>query len=675
MLKSQEKLNLRFKNLSFINKIFNFQFSIVNLIYTFAVAKNNRDVAQLASAPRSGRGGRTFESSHPDFFCFSNSLPTIAFFKKSKILCLKSSLLNETHYFCAEINKTEKMRLFYGFILCVYCLVLQAQRDMPRWVDNARKAIITIETFDKYGNVRKGNGFFVQNTGEAISDYTLFSGAESAIVTDADGRQMQVNSIIGADEMYDVIYFKVTVPRNVPFLPVAQGVPEIGAEVFLLPIKEVVQKGEIEEITLIKDLIDYIKASIPLTSSQISLPLLNVGGEVIAIAQADASGKNKTYGVSTRYIQKLRNSSIDIFSKAYASIGIRSGWSNNVDEAQLALLYYSTQQDASTYLETLNDFINHFPTLSDGYNSRASHYVRNRDVLAESQTAQMKLLDLAMEDMNKALKLEPKEDEGLYNQAKLIYEALLNDSTFQTNGWNIGVASEKLQRAIEINDLPYYRQLEGDMAFFQGDFEKAYNKYMIVNQSSYASSLSFFLAAKAKEMLPETNLSELIALMDSAVIRSMSVPSDAAAYLQESIDLKMQYGLYADAIKDYDQLYRVLVGNVSDAFYYYREQAKFRKGDLEGALIDIEMAIALDKQNALYYAEEASVYLRMQDPVKAQESVEKALALDDEFAASHRLLGVCLLRQEKKNEACKAFQQAKELGDPIVDKLIEENCR
>ena len=26
----------------------------------------NRDVAQLASAPRSGRGGRKFESSHPD---------------------------------------------------------------------------------------------------------------------------------------------------------------------------------------------------------------------------------------------------------------------------------------------------------------------------------------------------------------------------------------------------------------------------------------------------------------------------------------------------------------------------------------------------------------------------------------------------------------------------------
>ena len=37
--------------------------------------KINRDVAQLASAPRSGRGGRTFESSHPDFFSISRKKP------------------------------------------------------------------------------------------------------------------------------------------------------------------------------------------------------------------------------------------------------------------------------------------------------------------------------------------------------------------------------------------------------------------------------------------------------------------------------------------------------------------------------------------------------------------------------------------------------------------------
>ena len=546
---------------------------------------------------------------------------------------------------------------------------------MPRWVENARKAVFTIETFDKNGTVRTGNGFFVQNTGEAISDYTLFNGAEQAVITDVNGRKMQVNSIIGADAANDVIFFKVTVPRNVPFLSVAKELPGVSTEVYLLPAKETVQKGEVEEITKIMDLYDYFKVNIPLTSLQVSLPLLNSGGEVFALTQADASGNNKTYGVSVPYIQQLRINSLDLFSKTYSSIGIRSGWSNNGDEALLALMYYATQQDAPTYLETLNDFIKTFPNLADGYYRRSSHYVHNRGVLAESQEEQMRILALAMDDLNNSLKYNPQEDVGLYNQAKLIYEALLDDSTIQTNNWNIKVASEKLQRAISIDDLPWYRQLEGDIALYQGDFEKAYNTYMLVNQSSFASPLSFYLASKTRAMLPDATHNELIALMDSAVARSVSVPSEAAIYLQENIDLKMQFGQYEAAIKDYDHFYRILVGNVTDAFYYYRSQAKFRLGDLEGALTDIETAIAIDRQNALYYAEEASVYLRMQDLVKAQASVEKSLDLDAEFAASHRLLGVCLLRQEKKNEACDSFQKSKELGDPIVDRLIEENCQ
>ena len=577
--------------------------------------------------------------------------------------------------FVQKFKKQKKMKIIFGFVLCVCSLTLQAQRDIPRWVENARKAVFTIEATDKNGKVRTGNGFFVQSTGEAISDYTLFDGAEQAVVTDVDGRKMQVNSIIGADVLNDVICFKVTVPRNVPFLTVVSEMPAVGTEIYLLPAKDTLQKGDVEEITKILDAHEYYKVNIPLTSSQVSLPLLNANGEVFAIAQADASGRRKTYGVSVPYIQLLQISPLDLFSKTYASIGIRSGWPDNVDEAQLSLMYYAAQQDAPTYLETLNDFIQKFPNHADGYLSRASHYVRNRSEFAASQVEQTRILALAMADLNTSLKMNPKEDDGLYNQAKLIYEALLEDSTVQSNEWNISVASEKLQRAISMDDLPIYRQLEGDIAFFQGDFEKAHRMYMLVNQSSFASPLSFFLAAKTRELMPDVNPDELIALMDSAVEKSKSIPSEAAAYLQEGIDLKMQYGQYAAAIMDYNQLYRVLVGNVSDAFYYYREQAKFRLGDLEGALYDIETAIALDNQNALYYAEQASVYLRMQNPVKAQESIEKSLALDPGFAASYRLLGVCYQRQQKIDDACIAFQKAKDLGDQVVDKLIEDNCQ
>jgi hypothetical protein len=44
-------------------------FRLIEKKYLSLQPQFDRDVAQLASAPRSGRGGRVFESPHPDVFC------------------------------------------------------------------------------------------------------------------------------------------------------------------------------------------------------------------------------------------------------------------------------------------------------------------------------------------------------------------------------------------------------------------------------------------------------------------------------------------------------------------------------------------------------------------------------------------------------------------------------
>ncbi|MDR0843607.1 MAG: tetratricopeptide repeat protein [Tannerella sp.] len=561
-------------------------------------------------------------------------------------------------------------------LMGIFSFPLMAQKN-PKWVEKAKKAVFTVETLDKNGISHKGNGFFVSETGEAVSDYSLFNGAEKAVVTDADGRVMQVTKILGADELYDVIRFTVAVPKKVPFLPLINAMQAAGTEAYLLPPGtgkgELLKKGAITEVTKVKEIYGYYKIDMPLTSTLISTPLLTSEGEVFALAQADASGKNSTYGISVPYIQNIRIGSMDVLNKTYSSIGIRKAWAATPEDAQIALLFYSSQQDAPTYLETLNDLIATFPNTSDGYMNRASHYAYHRKELAASEAEQAKMLEWAQADMNTALKYSTKQDEVYYGQAKLIYGLVMNDSTIPPKDWNIDSASEKLQKAIAREDLPAYRQLEGDIAFYLEDYAKAYNAYMLVNESEVASASSFYMAAKAKQQIPGTSIGDVIALMDSAV--NIASPSDALAYLQDGIDLKMQFGQYEAVVKDYDRYYDMLGGNVTDAFYYYREQAKFRAGDLDEALKDIQLALKADPNNAMYHAEEASIYLRLKEPVKAQASAEKALALEPDFAACHRILGVCLVRQEKTKEACTAFQKAKELGDPVADKLIKENCQ
>jgi tetratricopeptide (TPR) repeat protein len=567
------------------------------------------------------------------------------------------------------------MRKIFIFVLTAFLITtVSAQKKAPKWLEKANKAIITIETTTKDGTSRNGNGFFIHESGEAVSSYDLFRNAEKAVVTTTDGEKLQVIQILGADDLYGVIRFRVSVKKKIPFLTVVNTDPVLNATAFIPPSKEEkeLSQGVISEITKVKGAYNYYKIEKPLPSSQESFPLLNENGEVFALTQADASGKGKTYGISIEYIKSLNVTSMDMLKRTYSEIGIRKAWVSSIDEAQISLLLYASQQDAPTYLETLNDFISTFPNATEGYVSRASHYAYHRKELASTENEQLQMLDLAWEDLDKAEKRTKNKADVYYNKAKLIFGVTTNDSTLRYKEWNIESASDYIRKAIAENDLPAYRHLEGDIAFYNQDYENAYLSYSIINQSPSASASSWYLAAKSKEQIPGSNLMEIITMMDSAVAKSPV--NEASTYLLESIDLKMQTGLYDQAVKDYDTYYLLMGGNVNDGFYYFREQAKFRSNDFEGALKDIDRAIEGNPANAIYHAEKASVYLRLKEPEKAQASAEKAIELQPDFASAYRILGICLIRREKKTEACPYLEKAKELGDPVVDKLITENC-
>ena len=164
--------------------------------------------------------------------------------------------------------------------------------------------------------------------------------------------------------------------------------------------------------------------------------------------------------------------------------------------------------------------------------------------------------------------------------------------------------------------------------------------------------------------------------MDSAIAKFGSpTPVSAAPYLLERIEIRQQLGQYALIVSDYNLYYELVQGKVNDAFYFFREQAKSRVGDLDGALSDIQQAIKMNPSDAEYHAEEASLYVRKKDYVAALASTEKALSIAPDYAACHRLKGLCLARTGKNSEACVALEKAKELGDPVAERMLNEQCK
>lgn len=569
-------------------------------------------------------------------------------------------------------------------LMAIGCLAfpVMAQKKAPKWMDKEKKAVVLVTTYGKDGSkISTGTGFFISETGEALAGYTMFKGAAKATVTDVDGRDLPVTTILGANELYDVIKFKVEVPKKVTYLSLAGEPLSNGAPSYLMPYtpgKAVpFKEGQITEVSKVEEPFGYYKLNFSLEPTQLNAPVLTADGEVFGLAQEDATGKaDVSYAMSAGYVNHLEISSADAFNSVYKNIGIKKAWPKDVDQAVVTLFLLANTHDVKAHLETLNDFIATFPQSAEGYLNRANHYAYNRKELAAAPGEQAKYLDLALQDIATAAKYTDNKGEESYNRAKLIYSVVASDSTLNNPDWSIEAAMQNIQAAISENDQPVYHQLEGDLYFYQKQFDQAFDAYMKVNNSDMASSLSYYWAAKAKENIPGAQIADIIALLDSAVVKCGPTPTpEAASYVLERVDYKMQLGQYPQAVADYNLYYDMAGGKVNDMFYFYREQANFRLGDLDAALKDIQEAIKLNPNDPSYHAEEASVFTRMEKYAEALSSVDKALALAPEFAACYRLRGVCYVRQDKKAEACEAFNKAKELGDPVADKLIREHCK
>ena len=109
---------------------------------------------------------------------------------------------------------------FIRLMVALACVlsVSQLQAQAPKWMEKARQAVFSVITYDAEGHIKgTGNAFFVSEEGVALSDYALFRGASRAVAINTQGVQMPVECILGANELFDVIKFKVQIPKvNAP---------------------------------------------------------------------------------------------------------------------------------------------------------------------------------------------------------------------------------------------------------------------------------------------------------------------------------------------------------------------------------------------------------------------------------------------------------------------------
>ena len=231
--------------------------------------------------------------------------------------------------------------------LSLFWLIQWSVAQTPKWVEKAKRAVFSVVTYDKNDQLlNTGNGFFVSEDGIALSDYSLFKGAQRAVIINSEGEQMDVENIMGADDMYDVVKFRVNITsKKVTFLPLSSVAPAVGAQVYLLPYStqkdRMCAEGKVKAADKMEKDYLYYTLDMRLKDKMISCPLTTAEGAVFGLAQK-SSGQDTAiicYAVDARYAMAQAISALSYSNTALSDIGIKKALPDTEEQALVFLIF------------------------------------------------------------------------------------------------------------------------------------------------------------------------------------------------------------------------------------------------------------------------------------------------------------------------------------------------
>lgn len=551
----------------------------------------------------------------------------------------------------------KRLYILTSLLMLAVCAMAQ-----PDWAKKASKSVFTLKTFAADGTlIASTNGFFVRDNGEAVSCFSPFKGASRAVVIDASGKEIPVALILGANETYDVVKFQVAKTKVQPLALAGKSAAKDEA-VWLLPYRETkrVPQGTVQKTETFNGNYAYYTLELTMPDNSVGTPLLNANGEVIGLMQQpNAVGDAKSFAVSALFADSLKVNGLSINDPVLRSTQIKKALPDDLNQAQLTLYMGGSLQDSLAYVTLIEDFIAKFPKEPDGYTYRAQ-------MLADGHH-----FAEADRDMQKALKVAEKPDEVHYSYSRLILQKMVYSTDTLYKAWTFDRAFDEAAEAYRLNAQPTYRQQQAFVRYVQQNYAEAYDIYESLFQSSLRSADLFYSASLCKQQLKDSTAQ--LALLDSCVAQfSRPYLKEVAPYLLSRAQLLMDLGRHRQAVSDLNDYEEVMKAQVNSNFYYMRFRVETEGRLFQQALNDIEKAITMTPQSDLYYAEKASLQIRVGLYDEAVETAKTCIQLAPEHSDGYLFLGLAQCLKNQKAEGVKNLQKAKELGDAQADELIEK---
>ncbi len=556
----------------------------------------------------------------------------------------------------------ERMNMKLRTLILTIALVLGISTNIsaqPGVVKKAADAAFTLTTFKADGSIlATSNGVCISTDGIAISPWKPFIGADKAVIIDAKGQKHEVECLLGANEIYDIVKFQVN--GKTIAAPLTTTV-SANDEVWITPMPKSgnAEKADVVNVEKFMDKYNYAILKSTATDKLNGAPVFNTKGQVIGLFNISGDSQSST---DVNYANDFTVNGLSQNDITLRQSGICIGLPNKIEEAVVALML-SSEKPSNIHEAVVNDFIAKFPQSNDGYYALANIQIAKGEIANADKT------------MQTAVGKVTAKDEAHYNYARLIYRGTLaQDSEEKTKsvGWTLDKALDEVQKAQSTKANDAYRHLQAQIIFAKGDYAKAYTEFEALTKTKFNNPELYLEMAQSRQHLGATDQEILDLLNKSIELCDTPYVSTSAPYFYTRGQQLEKMGEYRKAVQDYYTYEYFNQGRLGAAFYYMREQCEVKARMWQQALQDILIASRLDPKEALYPTEAGSLLLRLNKIDAAISAAQQAIQLDASLPDAYLILGISQCESKQKEDGLKNIQKAKELGNTQADTFLQK---
>lgn len=548
-----------------------------------------------------------------------------------------------------------KLKLHIMQIIACLLLALVSTTAMaqPASVHKVGKSTFTLTTFDKDGGlIASVQGVFLDNKGTAVSMFKPFIGAAKATVHDANGKEHEVESIMGANELYDVAKFRVKGATQ----GIATGTIDKGSA-WLVPYsisKPDFKQLKINRVEKFNTTYNYYVFTSSAPENAAGCPMTTTDGKVIGIMHRLGE---TTIAIDINFIASLAVNGLSSLDPALRQTFIRTALPTEEKDAMTMMTLKKSENNPEQYRAFVDEYVSLFPTSTFGYRELAEIYAAAdnfEDADKTIQTALSKATDKA---------------EVHSDYADLIYKKLVYKEDKPFEKWTSEKALQEAEAAYQIKPEPAYRHQQAQIQYIRKEYQKAHDLFIELTNSKINNGELYYEAAQCKTQLKAPD-AEIKTLLDSAVNVGIRTGNAAPYYLARGAFLD-KHGKYREAVIDY-LAYDTLAHPVNQQFFYTRYQAEKNAKMWQLALADIARCVIINPTEPIYFAEWVTLDLRVGRFEEAVKAAQRYVELQPEAAEPYFFLGLAQCQNNNKVEGLKNLQKAKEMGDNRAEEHIKK---